>query len=142
MTFEELDQALPNGFHDAKIQKLVVDYVQRSATMTMHLWIGTPHSANRDEYRQATLAISGVCYYSTEPPDPKYPFLRGSSITVAGYPEDAEKFPALNGLLAAMPKGVTCYRFFVHEWNSFIHIAAKDIQFEWDENTALGPSSI
>jgi hypothetical protein len=137
MTFEELDDALPNGFHDAKIQKVAVDYVQRSAIMTMQLSVGTPDSANPDEYRCATLVVSGLCYYSVEPPDPTYPFLGGSSpVNVAGYPEDPEKFPALNGLLPAMPRGVTCYRFFVHEWNSFIHIAAKDVQVQWLESTA------
>jgi hypothetical protein len=139
MTFEELDDALPNGFHDAKVQKVAVDYVQRSVIMTMQLSVGTPDSANPDEYRGATLDVSGLCYYSIEPPDPTYPFLRGGSpVNVAGYPEDAEKFPALNALLPAMPKDVSCFRFFVHDWNSFVHIAARDVQIEWGEDAGPG----
>jgi hypothetical protein len=141
MTFEELDQALPNGFHDAKIEKIAVDYAQRSATITMHLLVGTPDSVDQDEYRHAILDISGLCYYAIDPPDPTYPFMRsGSPVNVAGYPEDPEKFPVLDSLLPVMPTGVTCYRFFVHHWNSFIHIAAKDVQVSWVEDGARAKS--
>ena len=134
MTFEQLDHDLPNGFHDAEIQKVIVDYAEHSAIIIMRLLVGTPHSANSDEYRPATLKISGLYYYSIDLPNPKYPFVRGAAINVAGCPEDPQTFPDLNSLLAMMPKGVTCYRFFVHEWNSFIHIAANDVQFSWLED--------
>lgn len=132
MTFEDLDRELPNGFHDSKIESVAVDYARRSAMIAMRLLVGTPDSVDQDVYRHATLEVSGLCYYAIDPPDPTYPFMRtGSAINVAGYPEDPEKFPALDGLLPVMPKDVTCYRFFVHEWNSFIHIAAKDVQLSW-----------
>ena len=115
-----------------RIEGVAVDYARRSATMTMRLLIGTPESDDQDQYRQAALDITGLCYFAIEPPDPTYPFTRtGSPINVAGYPEDPEKFPALKGLLPVLPKGVTCYRFFVHDWNSFIHIAARDVQLSW-----------
>jgi hypothetical protein len=143
MTFEELDQTLPNGFHDAKIQKVGVDYAEHSAIIAIHLLVGMPDNANPDEYRQATLKINGLCYCSIEPPDPTYPFLRGGApISVAGYPEDPVTFPALNALLAVMPKDITCYRFFVHDWNSFIHIAAKDVQISWAEGEARTKSVV
>ena len=90
------------------------------------------HPPNPDEYRQAILKIDGLCYFVVDPPDPTYPFLGvRSAINVSGYPEDPEKFAALNGLLSVMPKGVSCYRFFVHEWNSFIRIAGTEIQISW-----------
>jgi hypothetical protein len=132
MTFEDLDRDLPNGFHDAKIESVTVDYVQRSAVIAMRLLVGTPTSADQDEYRGATLRVSGLCYYAIDAPDPAYPFMRtGSAINVAGYPEDPKEFPALDGLLPAMPKDVACYRFFVQEWNAFIHIAAMDVRLSW-----------
>ena len=134
MTFEQLEDLLPNGFHDAQIEKVAVDYAQRSASIVMQLLIGTPDSIDRDEYRRATLNISGLGYVAIEPPDPTYPFMRsGAALNVAGYPEDREKFP-LDALQPMMPKDITCYRFFVHDWNAFIHIAAKEIQLSWVEN--------
>jgi hypothetical protein len=132
MTFEELDQALPNGFHDAMVRTITVDYAEQTAVIAMHLLVGIPGGPRPDEYRQATLKVSGLCYFWIEPPDAAYPFLRGGSpIDVAGYPDDPEAFPALNALLPVMPKDTTCFRFFVHNWNSFIHIAARDAQISW-----------
>jgi hypothetical protein len=135
MTFKELEQMLPNGFHDAKIQQVTIAYAEHSATIVMHISFGTPESANPDEYRQGTLRIDGLCYFAVDPPDPTYPFLGvRSPINVSGYPEDPAKFAVLKDLLSVMPNGVTCYRFFVHEWNSFVHIAAKDVRISWAEN--------
>jgi hypothetical protein len=132
MTVEDLDRELPNGFHDAKIKSVALDYPRQSAVIAMHLWVGKPTSTDRDEYREATLRVSGLCYCAIDPPAPTYPFMRaGSAINVAGYGEDPKKFPALDGLLPVMPKDITCYRFFVHDWNSFIHVAAKEVQLSW-----------
>jgi hypothetical protein len=145
MTFEDLDRELPNGFHDAKIEDVTVNYAERSATLTMHFWVGSMDGPNREEYRSGTLRIHGLCYYAIDPPAPTYPFMRsGSPINVSGYPEDPEKFAALGGLLAVMPKDVTCFRFFVHEWNSFIHIAATDVRLSWagsETRKGLGASA-
>jgi hypothetical protein len=40
MTFEELDQKLPNGFHDAKIRTITLDFVNRSIVIGMNLLVG------------------------------------------------------------------------------------------------------
>lgn len=132
MTFEHLDRQLPNGFHDARLRRVDINYGDRTARLHMSFWVGDLDGPNREDYKDGTLNVDGLCYYAIEAPDPTYPFMRtGSPINVAGYPEDLEKFPALNGLLSVLPKGVTCYRFFVHDWNSFIHIAARDVQLSW-----------
>lgn len=134
MTFDQLEENLPNGFHDAKIEKISLDYAKRTANILMQLLTGTPDSAVQDEYRRAILNIGDFCYCVIEPPDPTYPFMRsGAPINIAGYIEDPETFP-LDLLRRVMPKGVTCYRFFVHDWNAFIHIAAGEIQFSWLES--------
>ncbi|MGC1186468.1 MAG: hypothetical protein WA871_03655 [Candidatus Acidiferrales bacterium] len=139
MTFEELDRELPNGFHDAKIDSVAVDYPGRSAVIAIHVLFGPPATTAQDEYREATLRVSGLCYYAIDPPDPTYPFMRaGSPINVAGYAEDPKTFPAVGGLLPVMPKDVTCYRFFVHDWNSFVHVAAKDVQLSWETSGKRG----
>lgn len=132
MTFEDIDRQLPNGFHDARLRRIDINYADRTASLDMSFWVGDMDGPNREEYRDGTVSILGLCYYSIESPDPAYPFLRDrSAVDVAGYPEDPKTFPALDGLLPVMPRDVTCYRFFVHDWNSFIHIAAKDVQLSW-----------
>ena len=132
MTFDDLDRELPNGFHDARIFRIGVDYGARTATLDMSFWTGDQDCSNRDEYRDGTLQISGLLYLSIEPPDPAYPFMQsGSALYVSGYPEDGEAFPPGSALVAVMPADATGYRFFVNDWNSFIHIAASDVKLSW-----------
>src|SRR5256885_8257389 len=61
MTLEDVERALPNGFHDAFLQTLTVDYVARRATLSLRVWIGdadAPTNADREAYRQVVLTIS------------------------------------------------------------------------------------
>jgi hypothetical protein len=136
LTFEELDDRLPNGFHDARIEKLDLDYVRRSARIVIQLCTGTPESNDpelRDSRRTATLKLTGLAYFAIEPPDSTSSFMRGErGIDASGYPEDPANFPVAP-LQAVMPKNINCYRFFVHDWNSFIHIAAELVRFSWTD---------
>jgi len=52
---------------------------------------------------------------------------------VHGLPEDPSECPLLESLKPALPFGAFCCRFYVHDWNSFIHIAAENAQFSWLE---------
>jgi hypothetical protein len=130
MTFEELDQRFPNGFHDAEISRVAVDYENRTVTLTMDLRGNLPESENAHEYRRAFLTASDFYYFSIEAPHVDHlSYRRGSKITVAGYSEDETQFPAFRQVMPTLPVGAFCCRFYVHDWNSFIHIAAKTSQF-------------
>lgn len=134
MTFEDLDRELPNGFHDAEIFSISLDYGGRTAVFEMAFWTGDIEGPNREEYRRGTLFIRGLLYLSIDPPDPDYPFMdTGSSLSVAGYSEDPEQFPAMENLVKVSGSKVNCYRFYVHDWNSFIHLAATDVQLSWSD---------
>jgi hypothetical protein len=141
MTLEELDDRLPNGFHDAKLVSLSLDYVTRSATLHIGLHVGTPDSLDPEEYKIAILRVTGLCFCTVELPCPGEPFLPdGSPVNVSGYPEDPKSFEKvnesltkINGLLAKCPPGAWCYRFFSHDWNSFIHIAGTSVELLWRE---------
>jgi hypothetical protein len=131
MTFEELEHILPNGFHDAKIERVAIDYVQRSASVLMQLLTGTPDSVPDVDYRAATLTFTGLGYLVIEPPDPTYPFMRRSAaLNVAGYSEDPASFPC-DAILADAPVKLTRCRFFVHDWNAFVHVAAEGMELSW-----------
>ena len=58
MTLEEIDQSLPNGFHDSKILGVRLDYVQQTAEIDMELLFSGPDDVDTEEYRSATLSIS------------------------------------------------------------------------------------
>jgi hypothetical protein len=131
VTFEELDQKFPNGFDDAEITSLRSDYRIRTATLELNLRGNPPDNPNSQEYRPAVLTVHEFYYFSIEPPDPEHLFYPDrSKITVDGLPEDAN-FPLFAHLKQTIPDGAFCCRFYVHDWNSFIHIAAKDARFSW-----------
>ncbi len=41
MTIEELENALPNGLHDAEVQPMSVDYGRRSLVLELAVWVGS-----------------------------------------------------------------------------------------------------
>jgi hypothetical protein len=134
MTLDELDNKLPNGFHDAEIFSYEVDFAGASAKFHLNLLVGWPDDppGEREEYQEAAVVVSGLCFLSIDPPSPTYPFLPdGKPISVSGDPADADTLPSLPDLAAKFPGGTWCYRFFVHDWNAFIYIAARDAQVTW-----------
>ena len=40
MKLEELEKTLPNGLHDSKVSRIVVDYGQRKLTLDLDVWTG------------------------------------------------------------------------------------------------------
>jgi hypothetical protein len=132
MTFEELDQKFPNGFSDAEITGIIIDYGKRTATLQLNLRGNPPDSPKRDHYAPALLTARGIYYLSLDPPDPNHLFGPDrEKITVDGLPEDPHEFPLFEDLKLKLPVGAFCCRFFVHDWNSFIHIGAADANFSW-----------
>jgi hypothetical protein len=128
MTFKEVEHSLPNGFHDAKIERISLDYPAGTLQIAMRILIGKPGEPDQDEYGPAELRVSGLYFCSIEPPDPTYPFKpNGKPLGVSG--DDSEdELSGVVGVLGSLPRGISCYRFFVDQWNSFIHIAASDVQ--------------
>jgi hypothetical protein len=61
MTFDELDQQLQNGFHDAVIEAVALDYANRSAVITMQFSVGRPDGPDPDEYRRCGWRKSHPC---------------------------------------------------------------------------------
>ena len=51
MTFEELEQKLPNGFHDAAIREINFDFIGRSVVVGMDILMGGPDKDPRGGWR-------------------------------------------------------------------------------------------
>jgi hypothetical protein len=69
MTFEELDQRFPNGFDNAEVSSMTIDYQDRAANLQLNLRGNSPDSPDRDVYQRAALEVSRFCYFSIDPPD-------------------------------------------------------------------------
>jgi hypothetical protein len=141
MTFEKLEKELPNGFHDAKIRSISLEYVSRTAKLMMNLLVGvgTPEDRSASVYRPGTTSIHGLLFFWVEPPDRKYNFLPdGSPLNVDGDSVRAGQSAELDRLLPTLPQNATVYRFFVEEWNSFLYLAGASVEFSWDDEGTLG----
>lgn len=62
--------------HDAQLHSIDVDYVARTASLDLDVWVGdlSQQGHAREAYRHAKLALSGLVYFVVEPPDPGYAF--------------------------------------------------------------------
>ena len=129
LSLEAIEANLPNGFHDALITGISVDYVERKIVLSIAIWTGTLEGATeqeRESYADAVLTVSDFLFCVIDPPDPQYPFYSPEPLMVdsgSGNPNGVE-------FLDNIPQDVFAHWFFVNQWNSFIYIAARSAHLE------------
>ncbi len=136
-TFEELDHELPNGFHDAKIRSVRIDYLSRTAELGMDLLVGVgiPDDKNKSVYRRGRVKVAGLLLFFIQAPDPGCKFLLdGTPLFVSGDAVRAGQSPEVDGLLPFLPPDGVAYRFFLEDWNSFLYLGGGDVEFSWEDS--------
>jgi hypothetical protein len=135
LTFEEANQKVPNGFHDAEIRKISIDFVDRSIVMGMNLHVGVPSDPDPERYRAGTLKVLSPCLFFIEHPDPRYDFVPdGSPINASGNSVKVGQNAEVDRLLAVLPPNTTAYLFFLDDWNSCLYLAGASVEFSWDDD--------
>ena len=133
-SLKEIDLELPNGFHDAFLEKLTLNYLSNSAELDLELWVGDPDTKTEEEReatRKARLYLNDLLYFVIEPPYPGYKYTkdRGVGLDAGDAMEDSNpKAPKPQGDL---PDGAFAYWFFAGDWNAFIHVAALSARLDW-----------
>jgi len=131
MTLEEMEETLPNRFHDSEIRAILVDCAQRTATLERSV-VGDLDAPpeKREVYKEATLVVSGVLLSVLEPPQPDYPFSEARGLRV----DSCDVSRSLDrALIAKLPTNSFFRSFFVNQWNAFIHIAGRNAEIAWRE---------
>jgi hypothetical protein len=132
MTLAELEDTLPNGFHDAFLYGLAVDYKDQEVNLDVELDFGSDDDLpDVSDYKRAEVKISGLEIFIVDPPDscPQYGTLGGDELAMNGFVTASDEYwigridPKL---IKAAGADAPFYSFFVSSWNSCIHIAAKD----------------
>jgi len=121
---DQIAASFPNGFHDAFLQRLVLDYVGRQATLTLDLWVGdlsATAEAAREAHQTVTINILGLLWCIVEAPEGDERRAEGLWID-AGPVTSLEERPPL----PHVPDNAFAWWFFVRDWNAFIYIAATD----------------
>ena len=132
----ELENTLPNGFHDAFLETLTLNYAANNAELVLNLWVGDLHATTEEEreaYKRAKLYLTGLVYFVIDPPyhDPEYKYEEGEGLWLGA--GDAREISDREDLKpkADLPDDAFAYWFYVHEWNSHFHVAAKGASLEW-----------
>lgn len=139
MDLKTLESRLPNGFHDAEILSISVNYAAATALIDLNLSTGTPGGTDPDEYRRGRLTIHGLHYLVCDPPETLRQGGDGEGLWVTTLDADAPGLsPGLAGLIRALPRGAFCHRLYVAQWNSFIHLSAQAAELTWTPKTSAG----
>lgn len=136
-TLRQIDDELPNGFHDALLQTINLDLVSKVARLSLQMSVGEPEGITdeaSDGYKPATLTLEDLVYFVIETPDLNKKFLASRGVSIdAGDATNLDN-PRAPRPLGALPDDAFAYWFFVHEWNCFIHVAARRASLEWKED--------
>lgn len=136
MSLVELENSLPNGFHDSALTSFEVDYGRRILRARLSLKMGVPDDSRetRNDGRDAIVEITGLIFLVVDPADNTRDFSAGDEVWIAdGY--DTTSIPQftqhLIGLLTTLPERAFAHSFFVNDWNSYIHTAGADCSVQW-----------
>jgi hypothetical protein len=138
----DIENSLPNGFHDAFLESVDVDYMSKRALIKLRLCIGDPDASTekeREAYRGANLELLDVVYLVIEGPDPRSKYAETKGLWIDGGEVKSDSAPAMPIPVEQLPSGAFAYWFFVRDWNSFIHVAARDAKLQWSSE-GVSPS--
>ena len=132
MNLVELEHSLGIGFHDADLYEVSINFAKRTIELSLAVCIGDPDALEleeRERMRKGKLVLSGFTYCALDPPDPRYPYGLHEPLDVDPCEPDSslyERYALLPGAFAA--------RFFITDWNSFLHFDAVTAEFSWQED--------
>jgi hypothetical protein len=111
MNIVEVESALPNGFHDAVLQRIDINYSDCVAELTFRLWIAlvdpVPARVGREPVmRRAILFFTGLVYAMIEPP--RTSVSPGDGVNV-------ERAVVSNGDSFGVPEGCFKFRLFASD---------------------------
>ena len=129
MDLEELAKTLPNGFHDAELRALSLDYLNRKVQLDLDVWIGEMDPpTERELYRHGRLVLENVSYLVIEPPTSDSGFLDRSALRIdigPGQPKQS------HSAIPEPPSGSFLAWVYLGEVNSFLLCAAESASLEW-----------
>jgi len=129
VNLDDIEAGLPNGLHDARLHTFSSDAEQQRAEFVLDVWLGDLHSTvrgERERHRRARLELLGLGYLIVDDRDPRYvsPVQSPLQIDACAPDDDADR-------IRRVPAGGFAARFFVTDWNAFIHFSASEARLIW-----------
>src|ERR1700730_11123720 len=113
---------LPNGFHDAMLRDLRVEFARQEVQLRFEFLVGMPDGETeeiREAMRPGLLRLTGVTSVLIEPPARGYHFSVGDGVYVDG------DFGAYPGETPTPDDGLVRLWLFVSTWNARMMFTAK-----------------
>lgn len=120
MSIENILKKLPNGFHDAKMNSINIDYISRTVIIAVDIFVET--------YKSSQLIISDFEFCIIDVPDKNYPFFKKAALTIDIGIGQPSTDPII---LPGHKKENFLMWIWVEEWNSFIRISANQADLKW-----------
>ena len=133
-TLREIDYDLPNGFHDAILEVVTINYASNNAELNLQLWIGGPDAATEEEreaYKRAKLYLTDLVYFVIDPPGPGRQSPGPGTVWLDAGDATDQSNPEHLKPRSELPPDAFAYWFYVGPDNSHIHVAAKGASLEW-----------
>lgn len=133
MTFEQLEDELPNGLHDAQIRSVTRNFENGTLRLDVRILIGLPEepAGKRDQYRNGHIMFTGVELLVIEKPDASSAFLAPGSVFFRVDRSEGDLYPA--DIAGKLTQSSDKYSLFVLDWHSHIHIVASGLSFGWED---------
>ena len=129
MKLRDIDRLLPNGFHDATLNKILTDYSENKSVFEMEVL--SPNQKGEMEYRHGYLLLSKVFFIVIEPPDSNYDYVEKEMFVSFGDLKQLDKERISRLPLTSLSNTAFVNWFFISSWNSFIYVSAEDAEFRW-----------
>ncbi len=127
MTIEELENMLPNGFHDSFLVAVTVDFASGTGCIELDVDYDDP---DPKVFRRMKLRLKGLSLFIVDPPDVRNALSFDHRIWVRGYETDENILPNLASYRNNAPTGSFFYSFFLDKHNCYLHLAATDAALE------------
>jgi hypothetical protein len=126
MTFDEMNEQLPNGLHDAEIEMITYDLLAQILSMQVFVWVGTMDDppALRERYRRAALRFEQTKFFAKSTP------YNASDHGLSILSCEVNKHLS-SDLKAESPLGENSYRIFTGYCE--LDIESNGFEFEWLE---------
>jgi hypothetical protein len=131
MTILDIDEELPNGFHDARLLAIHRNLGDGITALDIEVLVGLPDekAGDRDRTRNGTLNFKETKILVIDPPDVESSFMFLGAATFVITEDEAGSLPTR--FFGKLGDKQHIYTIFVREWLSNIVIAAATVEFVW-----------
>lgn len=131
MSLNDIEQSLPNGFHDSKINAIYRNLKTETVKLYLDILVGLPDDepARQRGYRQGILTFEGVKIFISEEPSVESKFSDAGSLNFAISEGEVESVS--QGIMKMINQECHIYTLFVQEWFSNLIVVADKIEFSW-----------